>query len=150
MVGTLECGEGVFLRVTGELMELQGHLEGCFDGGGTVIGEEAASEVRGPELAEFLCELSGGRVGESEKGGMGDALELPMDCGIEARVVMSVDVGPDGGVTVEVGVTVLVGDAAALARDDGEGLRFEPVPHVGERMPDELAVPVGWSFLHQA
>ena len=90
------------------MVVLKGDFQRGFDGGGTVVGEEAAVEGGGPELAELFAELGCWGVGEAQERGMGDAIELGVGGGVESRMVVSVKVSPDGRVAIEIGVTVLI------------------------------------------
>ena len=48
-------------------------------------------------------------MGEAEQSGVGDAPELVDQGGVEIGVVVTVDVGPDRGVAVEIGAPLGIG-----------------------------------------
>ena len=71
---------------------------------------------------------------------MGDFVELTPDGGVELRVMMSMQIGPDGGVRIQIFASMDVFQDSALAANENDGLAFQPVPHLGERMPEIFVV----------
>ena len=65
---------------------------------------------------------------------------LAPDCGVEFRVMMPVQVGPDGGVSVKVFASADVFQNRAMAADKDDGFAFQPVPHLGEGMPEIFVI----------
>lgn len=58
---------------------------------------------------------------------------------------MAVQIGPDGGIGVQVFLAVNIAQHGAFARRNNNGLAFEPVTHLGERMPDMGVIELGKS-----
>ena len=63
----------------------------------------------------------------------------PFDLGM----IVTVEVGPDGRVGVEILFAVDIAQHRALAFDNDDRLALEPVAHLRERMPDELVIELG-------
>jgi hypothetical protein len=89
----------------------------------------------------LLGKLSGTGVVETEKGDMGDLVELGAEGGIEIGVVVAVDIGPDGGVAVEVAAALGIPEPATLTASDVDAWVVQVLPHLGERVPS--VPPVG-------
>lgn len=146
MVGAVKGDEGIALRAAVLLPVLEGHADGGFDGGGAVVGEEGAGDfAAGEQVDELFGEADGGLVGEAKEGGVGDLAELLDDGSIDDGVGVAVDVGPDGGVAVEVFFAELVAEGAAVARDEHEWnmVRGAPLAHGCEGVPEVLLVEGG-------
>jgi hypothetical protein len=127
-----------------------GELEGDFHGGGTVVREEYLFEPRSLRHwkgvggnDQFFREQRGRFIGETEGGGVGDFSELFSDGGVYFGMVMAVEVGPNGGVGIEIFAAANVAQNRAAPGSDDDGLAFEPVAHLGEGMPDVLMVEPG-------
>ena len=71
---------------------------------------------------------------------MGDFIELTPDGGVELWVIMPVQIGPDGGVGIQVFASMDVFQGRALAANQHDGLAFQPVPHLGEGVPEIFVV----------
>ena len=69
---------------------------------------------------------------------MGDVVELIADGLIDRRVGMAVDIGPDRGIAIQVATAFAVLEHGAFASNENEWMvvRFAPVAHRGERMPE--------------
>ena len=74
---------------------------------------------------------------------MGDALELAAEGGVDFGMPVAVQVGPDGGVGIQVAAAVNIREPGALAGGDDDGFRAEPVAHLRERMPDVAVIKLG-------
>ena len=84
---------------------------------------------------------------------MGHAAELLCDGAVNRRMAVSMDVGPDGRVSIQVFATLLITKDAAFATDERQGLMVLRAPglHWGEGMPEMLLVgraEVGWAERH--
>ena len=55
-------------------------------------------------------------------------------------MIVAVQIGPDGGIGVEIFAALNVAQHRALARHDHNRLAPQPVAHLRERMPDELLI----------
>ena len=71
---------------------------------------------------------------------MGDLAQLALDGGVEPGMVVPVQIGPDGGVGVEILAAMRIPQHGAVALHDEDGLALEPVPHLGEGMPEVAVV----------
>lgn len=67
---------------------------------------------------------------------MSDFAKLLLNGGVYFRMVVAVEIRPDGRVCVEVGAAVDIAQHRAFAFDKDDGLGLEPVTHLRERMPD--------------
>lgn len=69
---------------------------------------------------------------------MGDALQLAFERCIDGRVIMPVDVGPNGGVTIQIALPVGIKKINAFTALDHQWLvpLSTPVRHLGKRMPE--------------
>src|SRR5438128_3967411 len=63
-------------------------------------------------------------------------------------MLVPVQIGPDGGIAVEIFATAHIPQHCAPARNDDDRLAFEPVAHLCEWMPDEGVVEFG-KFVHR-
>ena len=71
---------------------------------------------------------------------MGDFVELTPDSCVELQVMMPVQIGPDGGVRIQIFASTDIYQDSALAANEHDGLAFQPVPHLGEGMPEIFVV----------
>ena len=67
---------------------------------------------------------------------MGNLLELILERTIDLLAPMSVEVGPNGGIGVDVFPSVGVGDHGTVALKNQDGLALGPLLHLSERMPN--------------
>ena len=58
-------------------------------------------------------------------------------------MIVAVQIGPDGGVGVEIFPAVHIAQHRAFACNDDNRLALQPVAHLRERMPDDVRDPVG-------
>src|SRR5262249_15455908 len=66
-----------------------------------------------------------------------------MEGGVDPGMVMAVQIGPDGGIGVEIFAVVNIAEDGPLPFQDHNRLTLEPVAHLGERMPDVAVVELG-------
>ena len=92
---------------------------------------------------ELFGQQRGGFVGEAERGAVGDFAQLALDGGVEPGMVVPVQIGPDGGVGVEIFAAMHIPQHGALALHDDDRLALEPVAHLGERVPEVAVVEFG-------
>src|SRR5690242_11116894 len=74
---------------------------------------------------------------------MRDFPELPADCRIDSRAIVSVQVGPDGRIAVEIFATAHVAQHGPFTRDYDDWFAPEPVAHLREGMPHTRAIQLG-------
>ena len=141
VVGVGKREKAVALRLPPVLPALHGHLDGALNSCAAVVGKEDAGErvrdVLRPKRDEFLGKLDRLGVGESQERSVRHALQLVADGSVDLRVAMAVDVGPDGGVAVDVFAPLAIAQDGPLAFHQHERfvLGRAPVAHLGERMP---------------
>ena len=63
-----------------------------------------------------------------------------MEGGVELRMIVPMEVRPDGGIGIEILSSVDIPQDRALARHDDHGLAPQPVPHLREGMPDVCVI----------
>lgn len=81
-----------------------------------------------------------GFVGQAQCGGMLEAAELASNRRVDLRLSVSVEIGPDRGIRVEVFPVIHIPKHGPFASCDDDGFPLQPVAHLGEWMPDELMV----------
>ena len=74
---------------------------------------------------------------------MGDLLQLPLDGGIDPGMIVSVEVGPDRGVGIQIFPAARISQQRPLPFNDDDGFALEPIPHLGERVPEVAVVEFG-------
>src|SRR5262249_47547735 len=74
---------------------------------------------------------------------VGDAAQLPADGGVDRRLAMAMEVGPDRGVCIEVFPAARVAKQRPFALGDDDRPALDPIAHLRERVPDKLAIKPG-------
>ena len=74
---------------------------------------------------------------------MGNVPQLLVDGGVEFRMVVAVQIGPDGGIGIEIFAAMNIFDDCAFAADDDNWFGLEPIAHLREGMPDEAVIELG-------
>ena len=72
-----------------------------------------------------------------------DLAKLPGDGGVELRVVVAVQVRPNGRIGVEILAAARVPEHGAAAGDDHNRLAPQPIPHLRKRVPDMGVIETG-------
>jgi len=67
---------------------------------------------------KFLRKANGRLMGEAQKGGVGDLIQLMADGLIDFGVPMTVEIGPNGGVAVEIPLPIGADEPRPLSRGD--------------------------------
>src|SRR5689334_11913765 len=88
-------------------------------------------------------EQRSGDVGEAEGGGVGNFAELFGYGGVDPGMIVAMEVGPNGGIGVEIFAAFSIGENRAFAGSDDDGRMLEPIAHLGEGMPDVFMVEFG-------
>jgi len=106
---------------------LDDHFQAGFHRGGAVVGKEDPGEGRGISVLadirqQLLGQSDGGLVGQTEKGGVGNFSKLVTDGFVQFGMAMTVKVGPDGGVAVEVALAVGSDEPRAFAGNNRDGM----------------------------
>src|SRR5262245_50189331 len=73
---------------------------------------------------------------------MRDPVQLPPDRGSDLRMPVSVQIGPNGGIGIQEFAAADVSQHGTMTFDDDDGLPFEPIAHLRERMPDVAMIKV--------
>ena len=82
---------------------------------------------------------------------MGDFAQLPLNGGVDFRVIMPVKIGPNGRVGVDVLPSAHVPKQRALPALDDQRFALEPVAHLREGMPQMPLVKFSeWMLFHTA
>jgi hypothetical protein len=71
---------------------------------------------------------------------VGEALELDADAGVDQVMAVAMDVAPQRGDAVDVGVPVGVVERRALGALDDQGRLLRPALLLRERVPEEVTV----------
>ena len=81
-------------------------------------------------------------MSQAEKRGVGDLIELGSDCLIDGGIAMSMEVGPDRRVAVEIALPVGTDEPSAFARGDGEWFErgIHPLRMRRKGMPEMLPI----------
>ena len=104
--------------------------------------------LTGGQADQFLGEQRSGFIGEAKGGTVGNFFELPADGGVDFRMIMAVQIGPDGGIGIEIFLAVNIFQPGTLAGLNEDGFVFEPVAHLGKRMPDVGLIELGEGMRH--
>src|SRR5512137_732101 len=80
---------------------------------------------------------------------MSDFAQLPTNGRINPRVIVAMEIGPYGRISIEVFAPVDVFQERAAAPDEHQRLALEPVTHLGERMPDVSLIELSQPFAFQ-
>ncbi len=136
MVAAGQPNDAGFLRPAGQLPVLEGELERHLDGARPVVAEEDPVQAGRGQARELGGQLRPDRVREPEHRGMRDPVQLAPEGGIEVRIVVAMDIGPDRGIAIEVGPSLRIGEPPALALGDREGRQAGVFLHLRKRMPD--------------
>ena len=134
---------GFFRTRVGPLLPvLKSHFDGDFNRGRAVVRVEDAGQFRRGDFNEFFGQPDSRKVGEAQEGAVGDPVELVPNGVVDFRDAVAVDVAPHGGGAVYVAHPVDVFQVDPVGAGDDDGVFLRVVPHLGEGMPDELAVEV--------
>ena len=82
-------------------------------------------------------------IGQTERGTVRDFFELLLNCRVDLRMIVAVQICPNRRIRVEIFASTQVAQNRAFARDDDRRFAFQPVTHLGEGMPDELVIKFG-------
>ena len=133
-------------RLSGLSEGLHDHFQAGFHRGGAVIGEKDTIQARhsmGLGESEQLLSQAGSRfMGQAEKGGVGNVSQLGSDGFVQFCMPVAVEIGPDGGVSIQVAFPPRVDQPTTFPRDDADGLEggIHPDRVWGEGMPEMLPV----------
>ena len=122
---------------------LEGQLQGDLDRRRSVVGEEHVLEAGRGQIDQPPGQTDRRRIGASQGGHVGDAVELLAERSVEPGMAMAMHIAPQAARAVDVAVAVDVDQRAAVALLEDQ--RFV-LGHLGEGVPDELAVPSGELF----
>ena len=79
---------------------------------------------------------------------MRDFLQLPLNGRIDFGMIVAMQIGPNGGIGVQIFAPVTSRKHRAFAFDDDNRLALQPIAHLRKRMPDELVIKLG-EFVHR-
>ena len=127
---------------------LERHLERDLDRGRPRVRVEDPVQARGRDVNEAIGQLCCARVGETQHGRVGDAVELLADPFVDRRMPVPVDVAPEGGDAVQIAATLGVDELGPLGGLDHQRLLLHPITLLREWMPEMIVIEPG-SFLHR-
>jgi len=128
---------------------VEAHLQGDFDGGGAIGGEEGVPEAILREGGEALGEFDGGLVRAAGEHGVFERIELVFERRVDTRIGVTEQVDPPGADGIEIAKAVAVIEPGAGAAGDGDERHALMVFHLGTGMPDcaeAAGDPVGGVF----
>src|SRR5437660_235180 len=77
---------------------------------------------------------------------MGDLAELRLNRGVDRRMIVSVQVGPNRGIGIEIfSARSIFNHRSFAARDDNRFMAL-PFPHLGKWVPDKLLIKLSEAF----
>ena len=79
-------------------------------------------------------------IRQAQRRSCGRFFQLPLDGRVDFRMLMAVQVGPDGRIGVEIFAATHIAQHRAFAFDNHNRLAPQPVAHLRERMPDETVI----------
>jgi hypothetical protein len=141
VIGIGHTDHPTLLREAAELPVLEGHLQGDLDGVGAVVAEEATIQCARSDCRQFPGQLGANRVAEPEIGRVGDLFHLGGKGGIEVRVVVTMDVCPNGSVAIQVAAPVGISQPDARAAFDVNRLNRGVFLHLRKRVPGMGEIP---------
>ena len=115
---------------------LVSHLDGGLDCACAVAGVENAGEALRCGRQQLLGEFDAGFMGEPEERRVVEFAKLIDDRLIDRRVVVSVNIDPQRGDTVEITITVGVPEVHSVGTINDDGFIGDPQGLLGERVPD--------------
>ena len=112
---------------------LENHFQACLDRGRPIVREKDTSQLGllGFELGvvqKLFRQTNGRLMGQAKEGGVGDLVKLLADGLVNLWVGMAMQVGPNGGVAVEVLSAIAGGEPRPFARGDGDRVRGRVQP----------------------
>jgi hypothetical protein len=139
----------------GSAGEFVGQLQGDFEGSGSVVREKGSNQFRSDgfptsgQARELSCELAGGWIGKSQGGGVGHLFQLLSESAVEMRMIVAVQIGPNGGIRVQVSSAMdILQDRSSTTRQD-YWLLPEPILHLRKRVPDVFLIKSGKVGFHR-
>ncbi len=96
MIGVLERDKSTTLTAPQPPVLIRDPQRDLYSGRPVVGIENTAESVRRKQLDDGARQLDRGRIRETEKGSVRDEVKLAPDGGIDARMIMPVNIGPDG------------------------------------------------------
>ena len=144
MISIVESREPAALRVARLLVVLQRHLHGALNCRGAVVTEKHPGQGAGRlEVYEGLGEPGGRLIAKTERGNVGYFPQLLLQCGVQMRMAVTVQVRPDCRISIEIAFAHGIIEPHSLTPDDEKRLmvRGAPIPHLRERMPGMGFIP---------
>ena len=71
---------------------------------------------------------------------MRDRAQLPADGDIKPWVIVAVKIRPDGRICIQILAAFDIPQHGAAAGGQHDGFPFQPVPHLGERVPNVAVI----------
>ena len=132
------------LRRPGLHAELHGHFQGALHGSGAIVGKKhPLQRAMGKKSAQLRRQLGGAGIAEAQIRAVRDFSQLPIQRIVDPGMSVSVDVGPDRRIAIEVLAPLGIPQPHTLAAGDDQALagRIAPISLIGEGMPAMLLIP---------
>ena len=130
----LPCAAGVFVS----------HFQRRFHGRRTVIGKKDAPQSLAGRLSGQMDQLrakEGSRlIGQPQSGRVGDFFKLPRDRGIDGWMTVAMQIGPNGGIRIQIFPALGIDQGRALPAGNDNRFAPQPIAHLRERMPQILLI----------
>ena len=154
MIGTLHRHEARFANQPAATRVLGSQLKRGLHRRGTIVRikdlREPGLPLRSPRQPhQLLGQLCRGSTSQTQGRSVRHSGQLTSNGRVDARIPMTMEIGPNGGVGIEVLPALHVAQDRPLPFDQHNGLGAQPVLHLGERMPDVLVIELGQA-VHQA
>ena len=92
-----------------------GQFQGDFNGGRTIVGIEDPPEISRGSSSELFRQPDASLMGEPQKGGVGDLIQLFHDGTVDCGMAMAQKIDPEGGCPVEVGMPPVIENPGAFS-----------------------------------
>ena len=103
----------------------------------------AAAQIGVRQGHQFGRQQRRGFIRQAERGRVSDLSKLPPDGGVDFRMVVPVQIRPDGGIGIEILTAVRIPQHCAAPLHDEDRLALQPIPHLGEWVPDVSVIEFG-------
>ena len=139
VISVFERNESKFLRTLRLEAILHGHFDGNLDRRRSIIGiEDFRESGAGQQLQESDSQFWRNWIREPQERGMRYPFQLVTDCPVQDRMIVAMDIRPDGRITVQIASAEAVFEPRAATGDQNSRLVFgrNPVCHLREWVPD--------------
>ena len=143
MVTIRKRHEADFLRQTAVAPVVVAHLDRHFHGGGAIVREETAGQIRRRQRHQPLGETYRRLVGEAGEYDMFEFAQLRDEGRIDARIGMPEEIDPPGTHRIEIALAVKILEPGAGTAPDRDHRQGFMVLHLRAWMPHDAKVAYG-------